>query len=79
MIQDYPYDSAVSDASLKTFVAFLAFLGLVAVLWLFLFALYLAFLFEFWNWRIWEKSRGGYYPVILRPNESYLVSVIEIK
>ena len=36
MIQDYPYDSAVSDASLKTFVAFLAYLVLLAVLWLFL-------------------------------------------
>ena len=25
------------------------------------------------NWRIWKRSRGGYYFVILRPPESYLV------
>ena len=37
---------------------------------------YLDFFFtflEFWNWRIWKRSRGGYYFVILRPPESYLV------
>ena len=33
----------------------------------------LSFLLEFWNWRIWKRSWGGYSCVILRPLESYLV------
>ena len=50
--------------------SFRSFAGLFGLL----FSYSLSFLLlEFWNWRIREKLRGGYFYVIPRPSDSYLV------